>query len=157
MEQHRAFFAFGRDQYRAKALRCIEYVVTRYNIICPVVNDKPLLATITKIIDDGIAKDISDNGIDNIIKRELANHEFLYTYDIADTFEALKHYGITRDQVQEVATTVISDDHDWHRKVFRIESSGALIVHSIRDYSPNVVITVHPTLSHVCHRPTHVH
>ena len=63
---------------------------------------KKLLEGLEKIYKDSIQQDIKENGIEAIIKRELANHEAWYTMDITDTKEKLKDYPIKEDQILKI-------------------------------------------------------
>jgi hypothetical protein len=73
-------------------------------------NAQTLTQTLKQVTRDGIAQDIAENGIETIMGRELRNHEAYYTGDIADTYETLKHYGITYDQLLEYFTNSIKNE-----------------------------------------------
>jgi hypothetical protein len=60
---------------------------------------------LSNITAQGIAADIAENGKENIIKRELYNHEAFYTDDITSTTEALDAYGFTVDEIRTVYRT----------------------------------------------------
>lgn len=60
------------------------------------------MTALDTIQDEGIKLDIQENGIDNIIKRELQNYECYYTGDISNAVGFLQQYEITEEQVQEV-------------------------------------------------------
>ena len=66
-------------------------------------NEEKKISTIQK---EGIEQDIKENGIDNIIKRELFNYECFYTYDYSDCVDALSEYNITEEQVKKVFNEV---------------------------------------------------
>ena len=55
-----------------------------------------------EIHEKGIQQDLVDNGKENIIKRELANHECEYTGCIDDVVEKLEDYRISREEIQKV-------------------------------------------------------
>ncbi len=65
-------------------------------------NIKVLIEEINKIYEDGIKQDIAENGLVAIIKRELSNYECYYSGEIEDAVDALKEYGITYEQVENV-------------------------------------------------------
>ena len=71
---------------------------------------KKLTKGLEKIYKDSIQEDIKENGIDAIIKRELANHEAWYTMDIQDTCDKLKDYPISKKQIKEI---FIKTDYDY--------------------------------------------
>ena len=102
-DKTKTFFAFSNDQFNEGKTEGIEkYTSCGAGMYCPSVNVKELIAGLDAIQESGIKQDIIDNGINGIIKRELANHEAYYTYDIDDTVESLEQYKITREQVQAV-------------------------------------------------------
>lgn len=47
-------------------------------------------------------------GLDEIIRLELVNHEYGYTWDTAQTVEALNCYNVTKEQVLSIAKSM-----DW--------------------------------------------
>lgn len=102
LDKHGAFFAFGKKQFDEKAVEGVKYVQTGSGMIVPKENVETLMAELEKIYDDAIAQDISENGIDGIISRELGNYECDYTGNIDDAVEALENYGITREQVKAI-------------------------------------------------------
>ena len=63
----------------------------------------------------GIKRDIEENGIKNIIHRELGNYECQIDKDISRAVEALEDYGITYDQVKEEFKEYFQKciDNDW--------------------------------------------
>jgi len=65
-------------------------------------NSKKLIDGLEKITSEDIKEDIAENGIEAIIKRELYNHEALYTGDLEDTILNLEDYWITAEQVVSV-------------------------------------------------------
>ena len=97
-----AFFAFSNDQLNKHKKEGITYVSLGMGLICPKENAAQLLNNLDAIAADGIKQDIEENGIENIIKRELGNHECYYTGEIDDAVDALEDYGITYDQVLNV-------------------------------------------------------
>lgn len=99
---HGAFFAFSNDQFNEKKQPDVKYVNCGSGLICPKANVTELLAGIQDVGKKGKEQDISENGIEAIIERELRNHEAFYTGDIEDTVDALVGYGITAEQVMGV-------------------------------------------------------
>ena len=51
-----------------------------------------VLNSIDEIQSSAIKKDIDENGIDGIIRRELYNHECFYTGDISNAVSFLEQY-----------------------------------------------------------------
>lgn len=101
-EQYGAFFAFSREQIEAKRQEGVKYVADGSGLICPKDNYEAFSKEIDTIYKESIQLDISENGIEAIIKRELSNHECYYTGEIDEAVEALKDYGITCEQVFHV-------------------------------------------------------
>lgn len=97
-----AFFAFSNEQLEGKIKEGIKYVNMGAGMICPKENAKELIDSLSVIQDKGIEKDIEDNGIPAIIRRELDNHECDYTGDYEPALEVLDQYGISEQQIREV-------------------------------------------------------
>lgn len=100
-EENGAFFAFSDKQFNKAKVEGVRYTHIFGNLYCPVENAQKLLDSLENIHTQGVAEDIAENGKERIIRRELNNHEAFYTCDIADTVEALKSYGFTRDEIAE--------------------------------------------------------
>lgn len=98
-----AFFAFSQKQFDEQKKEGVVYIsVSGLGVIAPKDNAQELVDGLGNIHKLGIQQDIAENGIENIIKRELNNHEAYYTWSINDTVDALSAYGITREQVREI-------------------------------------------------------
>lgn len=102
LDDNGAFFAFNPDQFKKHRKPGIKYTAAGAGLICPTATVSQLLKDMDKVINDGISRDLAENGAENIIKRELINYECYYTGDIRDAVEALEPYGITADQVNQV-------------------------------------------------------
>lgn len=102
LECNGAFFAFSTDQFNASKQEGIEYASIDYGLICPKDKAEILTNTLQDLSETLVRQDIAENGIDNIILRELYNHEAFYTGEIEDTYSAIAHYDITLEQVYEV-------------------------------------------------------
>ncbi len=102
LDKNGAFFAFGNDQFNEKKKEGVIYVSLGAGLICPKENTKIVIIGINKICSNSIKKDIKTNGITNIIKRELINYECYYVGDISACVDALKDYGITREEILKV-------------------------------------------------------
>lgn len=100
-----AFFAFSDKQFeeaKDKKLKKEDYTNLMSGLICPKNNVKAVLNGIEEITKRGIEEDITENGLNAIIRRELSNHECYYTGDITDAINALEDYGVSREDVQRV-------------------------------------------------------
>lgn len=102
-----AFFAFSQNQFKEG---CQQVGATQENKVASFgaggyvlsKNLDLLIDGLNNIYDLGIKADLEENGVFKIIMRELANHEAQITGDITDTFEALKGYDITEEQILKV-------------------------------------------------------
>jgi hypothetical protein len=105
LEENKAFFAFSHEQFekaKDKDILKDDYCHIKMGLYAPKVNAKNVLLGLIEINKKGIEDDIAENGLINIIKRELNNHECYYTGDIEQAVEVLESYDINREQVQKV-------------------------------------------------------
>lgn len=97
-----AFFAFSNKQFDEVKKEGVKYVDMGLGMICPKETAGQLVIDLDNVLKTGIEQDIAENGIDNIIKRELNNHEAYYTGDITSTVEALGAYPVTKEQILSI-------------------------------------------------------
>lgn len=97
-----AFFAFSNEQFDKAKKEGIRYTNIYAGLVCPVDTAETLLLELAEVHKAGIEQDIAENGLENIIKRELSNHEAYYTGDISSTVEVLEPYDLTREQIYKV-------------------------------------------------------
>ena len=90
------FFAFGKKQFNANKKAGITYVSMRGGLFCDKRYVEKLIYGLDDILTEGLAKDIIENGIEQIILRELDNHEARNSMNLDSSFEFLQHYGITK-------------------------------------------------------------
>ncbi len=105
MREKGGFWAFSDKQFnesKDKNLKAEDYTHLFGGLMCPKDNADDLIRELDRVVQEGIKQDIKENGIERIIKRELANHEAYYTGDIESTEDALKGYNITRDEILKV-------------------------------------------------------
>ena len=114
LEDHGAFFAFSNEQFEEKAFKCVEYISLGAGLICPKGRHKQLAWAIKKARQDNIKDDLAAHTKKEIIIRELKNHEAQFSYDITDTADALKGYGITEAEIQAEMGAYLDycDEHD---------------------------------------------
>ena len=98
-EETNTIFAFSNKQFEEQQKEGVKYVNCGRGMLCDERYVKNLIDGLDNIYKNGIKQDIKENGIEKIILRELRNHEAYYTCEIDDTFESLKHYGITEKQI----------------------------------------------------------
>ncbi len=97
-----AFFAFGQKQFDEQKKEGVKYCNGPAGMICPVDTIDILMAELEAGCKAGIEQDIAENGIENIVKRELNNHEAYYTRDITSTVDALSSYPVTREDIEHI-------------------------------------------------------
>lgn len=97
-----SFFAFGQKQFEEKKKEGVKYTSVGAGLICPSDKVKFLAEQMDKIFKEGKKKDLTENGKEKIIIRELYNYECFYTGDISDAWQVLKDYeGITLEDVKK--------------------------------------------------------
>ncbi len=79
-----AFFAFSNAQFDESKKAGVKYVQCGHGMICPEENVKALFEGLETIHEQGIKKDVSENGVQAIIEREYFNYES----QISDTDDA---------------------------------------------------------------------
>lgn len=94
-----AFFAFSEKQLHKKQKEGIKYASLGHGLICDKRHSQRLIDGLGKIQAQSINQDLEDNGVKNIIWRELANYESQITMSIADTVEALEPYNINKERI----------------------------------------------------------
>ena len=107
------FFACDQKQFEEQEVKGVEYVGLPMQMVCPKKNVKGYLLRHPKLIAEGMAEDLKDNGMKGIIHRELGNHEAYYTYSIEDTVGHLAGYGFTREQVQAEFGNYCRAHEEW--------------------------------------------
>lgn len=102
LTKYGAFFAFSGKQFDEAKKEGVKYTNMGAGLICPSEHVQDFMTGLENNHANGIKQDIAENGKEAIIRRELANHEAYYTYEIDDTVDSLAGYDITREEVQEV-------------------------------------------------------
>lgn len=97
-----AFFAFSKSQFEEQKVEGVKYMNGPAGMICPVDTYSVLADELNKIYQSSIKQDIEENGLTNIVIRELNNYECYYSGDIEDAVDALKDYPISYNDVQTV-------------------------------------------------------
>jgi hypothetical protein len=98
-ERTNTIFAFSNKQFEEQQKEGVTYVNCGMGMLCDERYVVELMKGLDKIHKEGIEQDIAENGLEKIILRELRNHEAYYTREIDDTYESLKPYGVTEEQV----------------------------------------------------------
>ncbi len=106
-KKSKAFFAFNQKQLeKGKKENKIKKDTILVNIgaglICPEENVSILKKELSNSQENGIKRDIKENGKKNIIIRELNNYESFYSNDITDVVIELEKYGITEKEILSI-------------------------------------------------------
>lgn len=101
-EEMGSFYAFSQKQFDEQAVDGIDYVRINCGAIIPKSNVDAYIDGVDEIVTKAINLDFAENGKDNIITRELSNHECGISGHIEDVVDCLKKYGITRQEIQAI-------------------------------------------------------
>lgn len=95
------FFAFSNEQFGKAKKEGVEYVSMGAGMITDKRHIKTLVEGLDHIHKEGIDQDIKENGLDNIIDRELNNHECYYAGDIQPCIDKLSGYNVDEKTIIE--------------------------------------------------------
>jgi poly-D-alanine transfer protein DltD len=101
-DETNSFFAFSMEQFNEQKKEGVTYVNLRHGMICDERHVKTLIEGLDTIYKESIALDLKENGKENVVKRELGNHECYYTSDISPCVDALKDYDISFEYIRQV-------------------------------------------------------
>jgi hypothetical protein len=101
-EETGAFYAFSDKQFQEKQKDGVNYVSCGGGLIVPEGKVQSFFKQLSRIKEKSIKLDLESNGKEEIIKRELVNHECYYVNDCSDCVDALEPYGITQEEVNTV-------------------------------------------------------
>ena len=108
-----AFFAFGTQQFNDSKKEGVVYVSLNSGLICPKENAPKLLTEVKQLFIDAEKEYLKDNGLENIIKYELSNHECYYTGDWVEAFYITECYGATKDMVYNIYCENLAYNHQY--------------------------------------------
>ena len=100
IEENGVFFAFNREQLREGVKEGIKYVRMPHGMFCPKENAEKVLQQLDENYKQAIQKDLEENGIEKIIKRDLNNYECYYSGDWMQVYNP--DYGMTSEQVEKI-------------------------------------------------------
>ena len=99
-------FAFSDKQFEeqeVKGKKYSKYVSLGSGMITPKEYANKVIETLSKIHKKAVNQDLKDNGKDQVILRELLNHEAFYTGEIEDTIHSLEGYKeISEDDISQI-------------------------------------------------------
>jgi len=111
LDTYGAFFAFSdrsfeeqRDTERPKEDYCTVRGYPGLVVLKDTVDE--IVSQLRKVYADAIQQDITENGKEAVIRRELNNHEAMCTMDPTDTIAALAGYDITEEEVLNMLKTM---------------------------------------------------
>lgn len=103
------FFAFNRDQFdngvaenRSKKPEGTNWANLGAGMFMPSSNVSEFERRHSEVVKEGIKRDLSENGHEAVILRELYNYECFYSGEIQPAVEALEGYGVSADEVLSV-------------------------------------------------------
>ena len=96
-----AFFAFSNKQFEESKKEGVVYARLYGGLIAPKENVKIIMDSLKVVNSEGIKQDIKENGIKNIIHRELGNYECQISGDITDALDILSDYGVSKEEVMK--------------------------------------------------------
>ena len=99
LKENGAFFAFSNKQYNNQRVEGTTYINLGSGLIAPKNNAKILLEQFDSAMQVGIMQYVEENGVKNIIWRELANYECQIVNNCEDAVRALKEYPISKDDI----------------------------------------------------------
>jgi hypothetical protein len=108
------FFAFNEDQIKKGIKPGKNY--TRFSGMGLFIEREyadTFLDRLEALTSAAIANDKKHNTDEEIIDRELINHEAWYTGTISDTVDALSGYGYTKEQIKTVHRAGYRKHKDW--------------------------------------------
>ena len=111
-KKYNGFFAFSQSQVDEAKKQNIKYVYRGGGLYHEAGKQKEFDADYELMIKEAIEQDLKENGKEAIIKRALTNYESYYTCDISDAVEALKDYGISKEEIQAVFRVELSKHDD---------------------------------------------
>jgi hypothetical protein len=100
LNENGAFFAFSQTQFNDAKTEGVEYEHLFSGLICPKNNSKKLMDELNAIFAHAREWELANNTKKEIIWHELANHECQIVGSWDDAYQAVKHYGITEDEVK---------------------------------------------------------
>ena len=95
-------FAFSNKQFDEQKKEGVTYVNMGRGMLTDERYVEDVINGFTEILNQAIAQDLEENGKEGVILRELANHEAYYTGEIDDTYEELKKYDITEEEIMKM-------------------------------------------------------
>jgi len=96
------FFAFSQKQFEEQRKDNIKYVNMGQGMLTEKPYVKEVIEGLDNIYKESIEQDIKENGKENIILRELHNHEAFYVGEIEDTIHKLEDYPFTEDDISHI-------------------------------------------------------
>ena len=103
-----AFFAFSDKQFNEQKKEGVKYAQLPSGLIVPKKHVQTVITELEMIFKRAMKQDLKENGKEAIIRRELNNHECVYTMSIEDALPGLLDYGFTEVEVQQVYVSIIN-------------------------------------------------
>jgi hypothetical protein len=101
-ERTNTIFAFSKKQFDEQKKEGVKYVNMGQGMITDAEYVVDVINGLDDILKDAMAQDLKENGKERVILRELANHEAYYTGEIDATYDELKKYDITEEEIMKM-------------------------------------------------------
>lgn len=116
--KNKVFFAFSNKQFESgiiekKISKSTKIVNMGQGMFCPSDNVTEVIEQLDLIYKESIIEDMKQ-GKNNVILRELSNHECFYTGDITDCVEKLSDYPITKKEILQVYRKNYNKMTEWY-------------------------------------------
>lgn len=93
-DQLGCFFAFSNEQFNKSRKQGVTYVRFDGGLFCPEENEVEFSNVFNKEMDDSLDRYVKEYDAIDIMKYELHNHEYGYTYDDSDTRDYLYDFFV---------------------------------------------------------------
>lgn len=107
-----AFFAFSTEQFEQQKKQGVEYEGLDGGLICPKGTGQALWQAFKEHTQKESQKRLEIEGIEQIIRYELANHEVYYTGELDSVDWLIEEFGTTKEQIREIYNKYKKEDFD---------------------------------------------
>jgi len=108
-DKYEVFFAFSKSQLQEHKKEGVKYYSLDGGMFIPQDNYDPFNEEFERVEDDYMAKAKEIFTPEEIIRYELANHEYCITYDLTDTKEVLEEFNFSDENYRAAIKEYLSD------------------------------------------------
>lgn len=113
LNKHEVFFAFTKEQLMKNKKENVKYYSLDGGMFIPQENYEQFLEDFNKQEDRFIEKAKELFSPCEIIKYELANHEYCYTYDMTDTKEVLEGFNFSEEDFMQAKKEYLAECEEF--------------------------------------------